>query len=149
MAEEQRVIREDEESGSDGDILVTVGVFAGVGSRCNCGGRLRPSLRTMVPGEKRACSCGRVFTSLGDGDVKVERWRSTINASRDPVSPPPRGKGGHPVRFFFTYADLAKQAGCSIKRLQNLRSAGVFNPKDFASVAALLRARSGLPAGDK
>lgn len=138
---EQHVERDDEGPEQVGDRLVVVGVFSGGGSRCNCGRRLRSSLKNLTEGGKQGCNCGRMYTGLGGGDIRVERWRSTIGAPRDPVAAPPRGKGGHPKQFTFTYLDLSRQVGCSVKRLQNMRADKVFDPADFASVAKLLRAR--------
>lgn len=55
----------------------------------------------------------------------------------------------HPRPFAYTWADLVRVFGRSKRQLQRWAARGDFDPKDFASVAALLRARSGLPAGDK
>lgn len=53
------------------------------------------------------------------------------------------GRGRRPARFKleFTFADLAVLCGCSVKRIRNLKALGVFDPRDLASVAALLRSR--------
>lgn len=51
-----------------------------------------------------------------------------------------RGEG----RFYFTLDDLVAALGRSRRTLRRWRKQDRFNPRDFASVAKLLRARSGL-----
>jgi hypothetical protein len=51
------------------------------------------------------------------------------------------GPGKKPTRFTFTYADLAAATGLTGSHLRQLAHRKKFNPRDFASVAKLLRER--------
>jgi hypothetical protein len=53
------------------------------------------------------------------------------------------GSGKKPTRFTFTYADLAAATGLTGSHLRQLAHRKKFNPRDFASVAKLLRERGG------
>ena len=77
------------------------------------------------------------------GDSPLSRIGLTDQAARLMVAGLARGRNagrglGH---FRFTYDDLAKATGLTIKHLKNLRVADKFDPGDFASVAAFLKRR--------
>jgi len=51
----------------------------------------------------------------------------------------PPGRGRSPTVFRFGWHDLAVATGRSMRTLRRLRAKRVFDPKDFQSVANLLR----------
>ena len=53
-----------------------------------------------------------------------------------------RRRGVRRPRYAFGLGDLAAACGCSARTLQRWRVAGRFDPRDFGSVAALIRARA-------
>jgi len=85
----------------------------------------------------------RSYQELCAYDAEVVEGSPTGEAAAPEVFRTQWGRGRRPARFKleFTFADLAVLCGCSVKRIRNLKALGVFDPRDLASVAALLRSR--------
>jgi hypothetical protein len=64
-----------------------------------------------------------------------------IAAQLRPTLPP--GAGSSPRKFYFTYEDIARVTKRSVQTVRRWKSEKRFDPKDFASVAALLRLETG------
>lgn len=54
----------------------------------------------------------------------------------------PAGKGSSPRKFYFTYEDIARVTQRSVQTVRRWKAEKRFDPKDFMSVAALLRRES-------
>jgi len=67
----------------------------------------------------------------------MDQGEETMDTS---VGTLPRGTGGHPKRFAFTYAELAEALGKKPQTIRRWVAERRFDPKDFGSVVRLIKA---------